>query len=245
MSESSALLLFLALALGFHSLVSLLNAALQTVSRASMRERAEDGDSAAARFLALTENPPSLSMTVSIAHILTRFAIAVLLVLLAFESFATADAGGRFLLAFVIVVPGALLTLLLGDLVPEALGSAYAEGLLPLAIAPLRLFLLLMSPITALVLLLSRFISRLAGSPPLVNLVTEEEIMTLVNASHSDGIIEEEEKDMIASVLQLGESSARELMTPRIRHRRPRAGRYAYGGSSRFRRIWLFPHPGL
>ena len=66
--------------------------------------------------------------------------------------------------------------------------------------------------------MLSRLISRVIGGDALamVNLVTEEEIMTLVHASHSGGVIEEEEKDMIASVLQLDESSARELMTPRI-----------------------------
>ena len=40
--------------------------------------------------------------------------------------------------------------------------------------------------------------------------------MSLVHAGHSGGAIEEDEKDMIASVLQLDESSARELMTPRI-----------------------------
>ena len=80
----------------------------------------------------------------------------------------------------------------------------------------MRLLLTLVSPLAAAVLLLSRVIARLSGGEPLVNMVTEEEIMTLVNASHSGGVIEDEEKDMIASVLQLGESSARELMTPRI-----------------------------
>ena len=46
--------------------------------------------------------------------------------------------------------------------------------------------------------------------------MTEEEIVTLVHAGHSGGTIEAEEKDMIVSVLQLGESTTRELMTPRI-----------------------------
>ena len=216
MDESTALVSLLLLALGVHGVVSLMNAALQSVSRSAMRERAEDGDGTAQRFLAMTDDALGLNMTVSITHILTRFAIAVVLVLLVVEPFGGGDAAARLLLVVVTVVLGTGVSLVIGDLVPEALGSAYADNLLPLSIAPMRLLLMVISPLTAFVLLLSRLISRLFGSEPLVNLVTEEEIVTLVNQSHSGGILEDEEKDMIVSVLQLGESTARELMTPRI-----------------------------
>lgn len=216
MDESTALLLLLLAALGVHGAVSLVNAALQNMSRGVMRERAEEGDATAQRFLAMTERGLHLSMSVSITHILTRFAVAVVLVLLVIEPFANGDAGVRILLVVATVFLGTGLTLAIGDLLPEAIGSRHAEGLLALSVASMRLLLKVVAPLTALVLLLSRLISRLFGSETLVNLVTEEEIMTLVHASHSGGIIEDEEKDMIASVLQLGESSARELMTPRI-----------------------------
>ena len=216
MAESSLLLILLLAALGIHGAVSLMNASLQNLSRADMRLRADDGDARAQRYLALMDSGLQLSMTVSIAHILTRFAIAVILVLLVIEPLANGDAGVRALLAVATIVLGAALTLVIGDLLPEAIGSSQAENLLALALPSMRLLFFVISPFTALVLFLSRLISRAFGSDTLVNLVTEEEIMTLVHASHSGGIIEAEEKDMIASVLQLGESSARELMTPRI-----------------------------
>ncbi len=218
MNEGVFFLLLLLLGLGLHAAVSLMNAALQKMSAATMRERADDGDATARRFLALTENSLRLSMTVSITHILTRIAITVLLALLLLGPLANGDAGARLLIAGATVIIGAGLTLIIGELVPEALGSAHAGSIFAHSITPMRLLILLVSPVTALVLLLSRLISRLLGGDALmmVNLVTEEEIMSLVHASHSGGVIEEEEKDMIASVLQLDESSARELMTPRI-----------------------------
>jgi CBS domain containing-hemolysin-like protein len=46
--------------------------------------------------------------------------------------------------------------------------------------------------------------------------VTEEEIMTLVDAGEEGGMIEEEEKAMIFSIFQLGDTLAREVMSPRI-----------------------------
>ncbi len=216
MDERAVLLIFLFLVLGLHAAVSLMNAVLQSVSRGAMRERADDGDSAAQRFLALTEDALSLNMTVSITHILTRFVFAVALVLLLSAALGVAEPAAGLLLLVATVLLGTGVTLVIGDLFPEALGTAYADSLLPLSIAPMRLLLLVISPLTALVLLSSRLISRLFGSESLANLVTEEEIVTLVHQGHSGGIIEEEEKDMIVSVLQLGESTARELMTPRI-----------------------------
>lgn len=213
---ASAVVILLVLALLLHAAVGLLHAALQSASRSTMRDLADDGDARALGFMAIYENPLRLSMSVTITHILTRIAIAVLLTLLLIERFASGDAALDLLWAGLAILLGAGITLLLGDLLPEALGSAYGEALLPLSIAPMRLLLTLAAPLTAAVLLLARLISRGLGSQPLVNMVTEEEIMTLVNASHSGGVIEDEEKDMIASVLQLGETSARELMTPRI-----------------------------
>ena len=209
------LLLLLAL-VGLHGAVSLLNAVLHNISRATLRERADDGDEGARRTLELTENALQLGMTVSLAHILTRFAIATVLALLLLDSNAAAADGARVWIAIATVVLGATATLIIGDLAPEALGASHADGLARLAITPMRLLVTIMRPLTALVLLLSRLIARLFGSKDLVNLVTEEEIMTLVDAGHSGGAIEDEEKDMIYSVLQLDESKARELMTPRI-----------------------------
>ncbi len=213
---ASAVVILLMLALLLHAAVSLLHATLQSASRATMRDLADGGDARALGFLAMYENPLRLSMSVTITHILTRMAIAVLLTWLLSERFASDEPALDLLWACLAIVLGAGITLLLGDLLPESLGSAYGEALLPLAIAPMRLLLTVVAPLTAAVLLLVRLISRVVGSQPLVNMVTEEEIMTIVNASHSGGVIEDEEKDMIASVLQLGETSARELMTPRI-----------------------------
>lgn len=209
--------LFLLLALvGLHGFVSLLNAVLHNVSRSTLRERADDGDDGARRTLALTEDALQLGMTVSLAHILTRFAIATMLTLLLLDSDTAAAEAARVWIAIATVVLGATATLIIGDLAPEALGASHADSLARLAITPMRLLVTIMRPLTALVLLLSRLIARLFGSKDLVNLVTEEEIMTLVDAGHSGGAIEDEEKDMIYSVLQLDESNARELMTPRI-----------------------------
>lgn len=54
------------------------------------------------------------------------------------------------------------------------------------------------------------------GGDRLFTLVTEEEIMTMVDAGEEEGVIEEDEKAMIYSIFQLDNTLAREVMIPRI-----------------------------
>ncbi|MGH2605412.1 MAG: hemolysin family protein [Anaerolineales bacterium] len=63
-----------------------------------------------------------------------------------------------------------------------------------------------------------RFAGRVAGSPAGRKhpIVTEEEIMTLVDAGEEGGVLEQNEKEMIYSIFQLGDTLAREVMVPRI-----------------------------
>jgi len=70
-------------------------------------------------------------------------------------------------------------------------------------------------PIGWVLLRLARLISNPSGSQP-HPLVTEEEIMTLVDAGQEEGVIELEEKAMIYSIFQLDNTLAREVMVPRI-----------------------------
>ena len=46
-------------------------------------------------------------------------------------------------------------------------------------------------------------------------MITEEDIISFVNVGEAEGIIEEEEKEMIHSIVGFGETTAKEVMTPR------------------------------
>ena len=46
--------------------------------------------------------------------------------------------------------------------------------------------------------------------------MTENELRTIVDVSHEDGIIESEEKEMIYNVFDLGDAKAKDVMVPRV-----------------------------
>jgi putative hemolysin len=87
----------------------------------------------------------------------------------------------------------------------------WAIRMAPLVNAMVRL----LEPIGWLLLRVARWISNPSGDRT-HPLVTEEAIMTMVDAGEEEGVIEEEEKAMIYSIFQLDNTLAREVMIPRI-----------------------------
>lgn len=117
---------------------------------------------------------------------------------------------------FITLALSLFLSLSLGNIVPEAIGSRYSHALANFSFSLMRLLLALFSPLVFAMIQISTRLSALFKSEGKVNTVTEEEIMTVVEAGHTGGTIEDEEKEMIYSVLQLGETYVSEVMVPRI-----------------------------
>ena len=185
-----------------------------------LKEQSDKGDKKANRILKLSDDRPRLFTTKQLFLMLLRFAIvAVATVRLAEPLIRAEDTMGILLIPelgyFAVLLPTALITYIVGELVPLALGQAYADQLAPLVTAPMRALVLLLSPLVTLFLNLNRSLTRVSGAEDIAKAVTEAEIMTLIDVGQQGGTIEDDEKEMIYSVLQFGETLAREVMVPR------------------------------
>lgn len=199
-----------------HGAVSLGYTALVNVRPAALREQADEGSARAQRILALVERFTRLTITYQFALLLLHFGIAAAAVIgLAVPLTQTYPQAAPALIYAVVVTLTALVTLLVGDLIPATLASAHAEQLAGWGLAVMRPLLFVLGPVVAFTTRLSQALSRLFGGDSLAASVTEEEIMTLVDAGQKEGAIETEEKEMILSVLQFGETMAYEVMVPR------------------------------
>ena len=104
-----------------------------------------------------------------------------------------------------------VLVMLLGEILPKALGSRFA---LPVALAsatPLHWFGLMIRP---LVLILERLLPAITAESEIST--DENEIRLLARLGSQKGLIEADEAAMIAKVFQLNDLTARDLMTPRV-----------------------------
>jgi len=197
-----------------HGFITLIYAAFNNARQSWLKEQLEGGNTRAQSVLDLAQKASTVLVMIQIIHIILRFSIATIMVLNVVNPMLDGDS--QPLVYVVAVLITAMVTLIFGELVPEAIGSSYPNAITMWTSDIMRLLTLVFSPLVYSILFISRFISALMGVSNLVNAVTEEEIMTLVDAGHSGGTIEDEEKEMIFSVLQLNQTRASEVMVPRI-----------------------------
>lgn len=195
--------------------------ALGSVRRQSLRDQVEEGSHRAEVALAVAEDSSRVLITFRIASLLADFLLAGLVALLAIPPLGAwlADAAGMDLglaeaIGGALVLPLAgLLAFALAETLPETMVQADPLTWATRLAGAARLTEVLLSPAVAIVAALQR---SLTGQSEGLGLVTEEEIMTLIDAGEEEGSIEQEEKEMIYSILQLDETLAREIMVPRI-----------------------------
>lgn len=110
------------------------------------------------------------------------------------------------------------ISLSLGYLLPEALGSAFAARWHRRISNLSRALHLLLQPFTLSALAVANSIARRIGQVTLQRtaLITEKDIKTLVTAGEQEGLIEEEARAMIYSIFRLDDMITREVMLPRI-----------------------------
>ena len=187
-----------------------------------LKERAESGHQSAARALQLGEDATTLLAIQQFVSILTNAMIVALMTIQFFpdieQLLVDADVGRLTsqILSIVILLPMVAMTLMIIDRLATSLVMGHAEMLAVIFSRQNKWVVRLLSPIVMSILRVSGRTAVLMGGSELIHLVTEEEIKTLVDAGSEEGILEDEEKEMIYSIIRFGDTLAREVMVPRI-----------------------------
>ncbi|MCI9329800.1 MAG: HlyC/CorC family transporter [Ruminococcus sp.] len=185
--------------------------ALTTVSKIKMRSLAEDGNKRAATVLDITENhSPKMLSAILIGNNIVNLYAASLTTTLAYRL------GG----AMVSIATGILTVaiLIFGEITPKNAATINSSKLSLTYIPIIKIFMTVMTPVIFIVNILSRGVLFLLRIDPNAknNTMTEDELRTIVDVSHEDGVIESEEKEMIYNVFDLGDARAKDVMVPRV-----------------------------
>jgi putative hemolysin len=220
-------MLFL-LAAALRAFFALARSALINIRRPRLVELEQKGVTSARAIQQLTEQSGQLLATAEVGALLGLVFSAGLAVLgfvppLAAQVKALVSTslttGTSDAIAFVIVMLAvALFLFVFGRLIPEALALRYTEPLALALVRPMQWMSIALAPLVRFAIVLSNWLAIPMGGQKRGSaaLVTEEELKTMVDAGEEEGLIEEEEKEMILSVLDFGDTIAREVMVPRI-----------------------------
>ncbi len=187
--------------------------ALTTMNKIRIRSLAEDGNKKAQNLLKITEDTGKLLTAILIGNNIVNLSASALTSTLAYSI----SGGGQLVAAGTGILT--LLILIFGEITPKTLATLHAESLALFYSQPIGLFMKVMTPVIFIINGLAHgvlLLLRVDASARLESL-TESELRTIVNASHEDGILEDEEKEMIHNVFDLGDAKAKDVMVPRVR----------------------------
>ena len=185
--------------------------ALTTVNRIRIRTLAGQGDKRAMTLLAVLQNPEKMLSVILIGNNVVNLyasSLATTVTLSLFGSKLVGVATGILTLA----------VLVFGEVAPKTMASRNAEQIALRAAGPVKCRMWLFTPLVFVVNNLARLVMKLFGAdrPGKRELMTAEELRTIVQVGHEDGVIENSERKMIDNVFDFGDRSARDIMIPRI-----------------------------
>ena len=108
-----------------------------------------------------------------------------------------------------------LVLIIFGEILPKTLAMKFSKGFANMVYIPLRLFIVILSPITFFLNLINQLVLKLFPKHE-KEFDTEEELEILADLGEEKGGLEEEESDMIRSIIKFDDKTVREIMTPRV-----------------------------
>ena len=188
--------------------------AFNASNKLRLRRAAEEGESTAKLALRMSEN-----FTISLAAILVgnniaNIAISTCMTLLMINWFA----GNEGLASTIATVIVTILLLIFGEIVPKILSKQHADKLVRVVAFPVRVITIVLMPLIAIALLVVKVLSLIWGKDRGEDdlTVTEEELSTIIETVEEEGIIDEDQGELLQSTLNFRDTKIEEIMTPRI-----------------------------
>ena len=176
-----------------------------------LRTLSEEGNKKADQALRILDRYPKFLSTILIGNNVVNISASALMTTIAVATgLPFAVSVGTGILTFIV--------LLFGEIIPKTWANLYAEKVVLAYSGIVRVLMVVLTPLIFVVEKIAYLFLRLFGIDPnkKKTSITESELRTIVEASHEEGVIEKEEREMINNVVDFGDSDARDIMIPRI-----------------------------
>ena len=184
--------------------------AMTTANKIRIRSLAEDGNKRAETLLKVAGNSGKMLSTILILNNVVNLTASSITTSIAikFGGYAVGIATGII----------TLLILLFGEITPKTIATIYSEKIALAFCGLINICMKLITPVVFLINSMSLGILFILRVDPNAknDAMTENELRTIVDVGHEDGVIEDDEKKMIHNVFDLGDAKAKDIMVPRV-----------------------------
>jgi len=205
-----ASLILILLLLSFSAYFSATETAFSTFNRIRMKGLAENGNKKAARVIALSEDYDKLLSTILVGNNLVNILLTTVTTLV----FAEMITSSEDLAATVSTIVTTVVVLIFGEITPKSLAKEYADGFAMTTAPLLRGVMVLLAPVNFFFTLWKKLLRLLFKTTE--DVVTEEEVLTMVDEAEQDGSLGEQESEMIRQVIAFNDKEALDILIPRV-----------------------------
>jgi putative hemolysin len=160
----------------------------------------------------LLEKPRELLITIYIGNEFVNIAISVVITSVAISMFGSIGVG-------IAIGMSTFLLLVFGDIIPKSISIKFAQPYALFSAFPLMGFAKLVQPAQKLFTVWTEKIIGAMGILPQgfkESPITDEEFRTMVQVGEGEGVIDSDERELIQNVIEFGETTVEEIMTPKI-----------------------------
>ncbi|MCR5770114.1 MAG: hemolysin family protein [Butyrivibrio sp.] len=187
--------------------------AFSTVNRIAMKSLTDDGDARAKRanvVIYILDHYQKFLSTILLGNNIVNLSASALMTVVITNLFGSAMVGvGTGILT--------VLILIFGEITPKSAATAQSQKTCLRYAYIINFLMVVFTPLVVIVDALAGVVLRaLHIDRDARKAITEKELRTYVDASHEDGVIESEEKEMIINVFDFGDTVAKDVMIPRI-----------------------------
>lgn len=210
-TDSIIQLISIIILLGLSAFFSSAETSFITVSRIKLLSLAQEGNKRASMVISIIDQPAKMLSAVLIGNNIVNISCSALATSFTISVWGNKATG---------IVTGVLtlLVLIFGEITPKNTANIHAAKI-AMAYAPIIKFLMvILTPVIFIVDHLAGFFLWLLriDSNKKKDIFTEDEIRTIVNVSQEEGVIESNEKKIINNLFDFGDSTAKDVMIPRI-----------------------------
>lgn len=185
------------------------------VNKIKIKTMADDGKRRAKGVLFVINRFDKALTTLLVGNNVTKIAAASVATLIATDMFK--DKGPEFLnsFGFSIAVSAAstAVVFLLSEMIPKSFANDRSESVSLFFQGSLRFLMKLLAPISAFFGLISTAASRMFAKKEAEPSITEDELMEIIDTVEEEGVVDEEQGDMLKSALEFGDTVVSDIMT--------------------------------
>ena len=188
--------------------------AFNSANRMRLRKLGEGGSRTAKTALSICEKFTTSLSAILIGNNLANIAVSTCTTLVVLNLFRNNVA----LASAIATVLVTVVILIFGEIVPKVLAKQNADAVARLVAIPTRILTVLLIPFVFVVMALLFVLRKLWGSDHKDDepTVTEEELSSIIDTIEEEGVINEDQSDLLQSTLEFSDTTIEKIMTPRI-----------------------------